>query len=105
LLATFALDAKATPQPAVGFSQIGSATGAVAPGGDREAKCPICGRLVCPIPDDLLAASPPDTALSAADPDPVPVIGTVRLSGARVPDALVSIFPTAFEPRGPPFVD
>jgi hypothetical protein len=102
LIAIFVHDAKATPQSAIGFSQITGATCAAAPDDDQEATCPVCGRLGCPT---LLAASPPDTALSPTDLGPVPVIGFVRLSRARVPGMPLSIFPTSFEPRGPPFVE
>lgn len=106
LVANFVADAKPLPQSAMGISQIVSATGNWTPDDDRQLVCPVCGRLVCLVPDDLLAASPPDSALPPADAVPTPVIGCVRLPWARAPDAAVSIFlVSSFEPRGPPFVD
>jgi hypothetical protein len=104
LASSLASSARATSQSAIAFSQIDSAPGAIATDHGGETTCPICGRLVCPIPDDLLMASPPNTALLAADFDPAQVVASVRLPEARAPDAAVSVFPTLFEARGPPFV-
>lgn len=105
LTAIFASEATATPQSTAGFSQIASATGLLPPRDDQQAICPICGRLICVIPEDALAASPSNSALPPAGPRPMLVIGTVRLSSARAPDPPVSVSPASFEPRGPPFVD
>ena len=105
LIAIFASDAKATPQSSTGFSQVASATGKLTQGDDQQAICPICGRLICAIPDDALEASPSNSALPPAGPRPMLVIGSVRLSRAHAPDPPVSVFPASFEPRGPPFVD
>lgn len=105
LIAIFASDAKATPQSTIGLSQIAGPTGALTPGDDQQAKCPICGRLICAIPDDALTASPSGSALPPVCLGPMPVIGSVRLPKVRTLDAPVSVFPASFEPRGPPFVD
>lgn len=105
LIAIFASDAKATPQSTTGFSQVASATSTLTQGDDQQVVCPICGRLICAIPDDALEASPSNSALPPAGPRPMLVIGSVRLSKARAPDPLFSASPASFEPRGPPFVD
>lgn len=100
----FAPDAKAVPRSAISFSKIGIAENST-PDGDRQLICPVCRRLVCLIPEDLPPASPPDNALSPIEPVPMPVVASVRLPWARVPDAAVTIFVvSSFEPRGPPFV-
>lgn len=106
LVVIFAADAKAVPRSAIGFSEIGIAAKNSTPDGDRQLICPVCGRLVCLIPEDPPPASPPDNALSPVEPVPMPVVASVRLPWARVPDAAVTIFVvSSFEPRGPPFVD
>jgi hypothetical protein len=106
LVVIFAPDAEAVPRSAIGFSKIGIAAKNSTPDGDRQLMCPVCGRPVCLIPEDLPPASPPDNALSPVEPVPTPVVASVRLPWARVPDAAVTIFVvSSFEPRGPPFVD
>lgn len=100
----FASDANAVPRSAIGFSKIGIAANNATPDGERQLICPVCGRLVCLIPEDLLPASPCDSALPPVDPVAIPVIASVRLPCARVPDAAVAIFVvSSFDPRGPPF--
>lgn len=106
LVAAFASDAKAVPRSAIGLSKIGIAAENSTPDGDRQLICPVCGRIVCLIREDLVPASLSDSALPPVDPVPMPVIASLRLPWARVPDAAVSIFViSSFEPRGPPFVD
>ena len=106
LVVIFASDANAVPRSVIGFSEIGIAANNSTPDGERQLICPVCGRLVCLIPDDVLPAAPPDSALSPVDPVAMPVIASVRLAWARVPDEAVSIYAvSSFEPRGPPFVD
>jgi hypothetical protein len=105
LIAIFASDAKATPQSTTGFSWIASAPGALAPGHDQQARCPVCGRLICAIPDDELVASSLDSALPPTGLGSMLAIGFVHLP--RVPASYppAFVFPASFEPRGPPFVD
>jgi hypothetical protein len=106
LAASVASGAKAAPQLAIAISQGDSATSAIASDRRRQDTCSICGRLVCPIPDDLLAAaSPANTALPSATPVVLPIIGACWSPNARVENAFVLTFPTSFESRGPPFVD
>lgn len=99
----FASDAKVMPSLATDF-KVGIAAKNSKPDGDRQLTCPVCGGLVCLIPEYPLLASPPDKASSPVDPVPMPVIASARLPCSRGPDAAVSIFVVAsFEPRGPPF--
>lgn len=103
LVVIFASDAKVMPRSAIDFSKIGIAAKNSTPDGGRQFICPVCGRLVCPMPEGLPLASSPDGTLPPVDPVPMPVIASVRLPRARVPDAAVSIFVvSSFEPRGPP---
>lgn len=101
---SFASDANAVPRSAIGFSEIGIAANNATPDGERQLICPVCGRLVCLIPEDLLPASSCDSALPPVDPVAIPVIASVRLPCARAPDAAVANFVvSSFDPRGPPF--
>jgi hypothetical protein len=71
--------------------------------GQQLDPCPFCGRLVCPIPDDLLSAPASDNAALPADPCAIWRVESLsRVPPPRFSVPLAKPFPAPFEPRGPP---
>jgi hypothetical protein len=98
-------DANARTVTSLSAPPFGTAIETVTQGGESETVCPFCGRLVCPVPNDLVGSTAPCSVLLPPDTAHAPGRRFVRLPQPRAPDIGVPALHASFKPRGPPLLD
>lgn len=100
-----AANANAKTVTSLSATSFGAANETLTQDGEQEALCPFCGRLVCPIPNDLVGSTAPCGVLLPPDTAHAPSRRFVRLPQPRASDIGVPALHASFKPRGPPILD
>ncbi len=100
-----AADAKTKTVTSLSATSFGATNETLTQDGEQEGLCSFCGRLVCPVPTDLLNSTAPYGVLLPPDTAHAPGGKFVRLPPPRAPDIGVPALHASFKPRGPPLLD
>ena len=100
-----AADANAKTATSLSATFFAAANETLTQSGEQEALCPFCGRLVCPVPNDLVGSAASCGALLPPDAAHASGRRFVRSPRPRAPDIGVPALHASFKPRGPPLLD
>lgn len=98
-------EAQAKAVAPLSVKHFGTFASVPATGEDRDSVCAICGRHVCPVPNDLVGSATPCSAIVPSGTAHSPGRNFVRLPMSRAPDIRVPLLHASFKPRGPPLLD